>query len=123
MSKHPKTKFSDPTRNLLIHLDALSAVDKEVLCSPQELEKFLINESIRSGTAAMDRSAQIALILKRVTPMQRRCVVLYLSRGFSITEIAKILELDRSTVRTHLQRSLGYKAREYCDDSVSPNFA
>jgi DNA-directed RNA polymerase specialized sigma24 family protein len=45
--------------------------------------------------------------LEELTEMQRTCVLLVHAFGWSQTETAELLDVDPSTVRTHLARGLG----------------
>ena len=95
----------DPCRALLQHLAPLEGELKEEPADPEILEQMLTYEAaLESGNRAQ-LYVELAEVIPDLTPMQRRCVELYFLRALSPTEIAKLIGLTRSSVRTHLKRA------------------
>ena len=54
--------------------------------------------------SALTDGSHIRVLLARLSPSQRTCILLHDSDGWTTEEIAQLLEIPRATVKSHLRR-------------------
>lgn len=93
--------------NINRQLKRMEGTLQEIPIPQEELEGEFEDESlVVKGLTEHERRVMIAEALARLTPSQLECLRLAVKHQLAPTAIGRVLEVDESTVRRHLYRSL-----------------